>query len=75
MHDPASVMVHRLNSIATYFAAYPREEAVAGIADHIRQFWEPRMRRQLFAYVDAGGAGLHELVFEAVPQLKPGQSQ
>lgn len=71
MSEHANIMVHRLNSIAAYFSAYPREEAVAGIADHIRQFWEPRMRRQLFEYVEGGGSGLHELVLEAVPLLKP----
>lgn len=63
------VMVHKANSIAQFFAAYPHEEAVTGVADHLRKFWEPRMRRQLFAYIDAGGAGLHALVPEAARRL------
>lgn len=70
MEEP--LMVHKLNAIAAYFAAYPHDEAVAGVADHIRQFWEPRMRRQLFAYLEAGGAGLHELVLEAGRRLQEG---
>ena len=64
-------MVHRANSIAQFFASYPREEAVAGVAKHLQQFWEPRMRRQLHAYIADGGAGLHELVPEAAARLTP----
>jgi formate dehydrogenase subunit delta len=63
-------MVHNANQIALFFAAYPHEEAVAGVADHLKRFWEPRMKRQIIAYVEAGGAGLHELVPEAVRRLE-----
>jgi formate dehydrogenase subunit delta len=63
-------MVHMANQIALFFAAYPREEAIAGVADHLRKFWEPRMRRQLLDYTRQGGAGLHELVLEAAKRLK-----
>ncbi len=66
-------MVHNANQIALYFAAYPREEAIAGVADHVKKFWERRMLNQLFGYVDKGGTGLHELVLEAVKQLRPAQ--
>jgi formate dehydrogenase subunit delta len=66
--DPAN-MVHKANQIALFFASYPRDEAVAGVADHLQKFWEPRMRRQIIDYVAAGGAGLHELVPEAVSRL------
>jgi formate dehydrogenase subunit delta len=59
------VMVHKANSIAQFFAAYPREEAIEGVAGHLQRFWEPRMRRQLLEYVAGGGSGLHELVLEA----------
>ncbi|HUC61047.1 MAG TPA: formate dehydrogenase subunit delta, partial [Alphaproteobacteria bacterium] len=59
-------MVHMANQIALYFASYPKDEAVAGIADHLKKFWEPRMRRQIVDYVAAGGQGLHALVPDAV---------
>lgn len=64
------VMVHKANSIATFFAAYPHDEAVAGVADHLRKFWEPRMRRQLTEYLAQGGGGLHPLVPEAAKRLE-----
>jgi formate dehydrogenase subunit delta len=62
-------MLHKANSIAAFFAAYPHDEAVAGIKDHILKFWEPRMRKQLLAYVAEGGNGLHSLVLEAAQGL------
>ncbi|MFS8980132.1 formate dehydrogenase subunit delta [Cupriavidus necator] len=43
-----------------------REEAVSDIAEHIKRFWEPRMRRTLLGHVDAeAGSGLLEIVQEA----------
>lgn len=61
-------MVHMANQIAQFFAAYPRAQAVDGIADHLRKFWAPRMRRQLLECAADQGAGLHELVREAIKQ-------
>lgn len=62
-------MVHMANQIALFFASYPREDAIAGVAGHLRKFWEPRMRKQIIEYVAQGGAGLHELALEAVKRL------
>jgi formate dehydrogenase subunit delta len=61
-------LIHMANRIGDFFQALPdRDEALAGIADHIRKFWDPRMRRQLYAALDAGeGAQLHEIVRAAV---------
>ena len=63
-------MVHMANQIALFFASYPREEAIASVTDHFKKYWEPRMRKQIIAYVAGGGGGLHELAFEAVKHLK-----
>jgi formate dehydrogenase subunit delta len=62
-------MVHMANQIALFFAGYPKEEAVASVTDHLKKFWEPRMRRQIIQYVASGGEGLHELVRESVKRL------
>ncbi len=51
-------LVRMANQIAGFFDSYPREKAVAGIADHIRSFWDPRMRAQYIEYVKSSGAGL-----------------
>ena len=63
-------LIHDANEIAKYFAAYPREEAVAGIADHIKKFWDPRMRAELKTMLAANEAALHALVKEAAARLK-----
>jgi formate dehydrogenase subunit delta len=62
-------MVHMANQIAQFFASYPHDEAVAGVTDHFKSFWEPRMRKQIIEYVGEGGQGLHELALEAVKRL------
>jgi formate dehydrogenase subunit delta len=63
-------MVHMANQIALFFASYPHDKAVAGVADHLDKFWERRMKDQLLAYVAGGGEGLHALALEAVTHLK-----
>ncbi len=62
-------MVHNANQIAAFFSSYPREEAVAAVEDHLRKFWEPRMRIQIREYAAAGGAGLTELAGAAIRRL------
>ena len=63
-------MVHMANQIAHFFAAYPRKQAVEGVADHLKKFWDPRMRKEIEAYVTKGGQGLDTLVVEAVKHLQ-----
>jgi formate dehydrogenase subunit delta len=63
-------MVRMANQIADYFKSYPEKEALEGITEHINKFWEPRMRRGFFACVDAGGAGMHDLVKKAAATIK-----
>jgi formate dehydrogenase subunit delta len=65
----AERLVHMANQIADFFAAYPREQAVAGVTDHLLKFWDPRMRRTIRDPVQAGGAGLRDIALEAVRRL------
>ena len=67
----AERLVQMANDIGHFFAAEPqRSDAVAGIANHIQRFWDPRMRRQILAHLEAGGTGLEELPREALASLK-----
>ncbi|RDS99709.1 formate dehydrogenase [Burkholderia contaminans] len=46
-------LIDMANQIGAFFESMPdRDEALTGIADHIRRFWEPRMRRALLAALD-----------------------
>lgn len=58
-------IIRMANQIATFMESKPRDEGLAGLAGHINDYWEPRMRIQLFAVIEAGGAGLNPLVLEA----------
>jgi formate dehydrogenase subunit delta len=63
-------LVYMANQIATFFRSAPREEAVASTLDHMRKFWEPRMRWQIVAHLGAGhGIGLNEIARAAVERL------
>jgi len=63
----ADKLVKMANEIASFFEADPdRAVALEGIASHLKRFWEPRMLRELVAWIDAGGAGARESVVEAV---------
>ena len=62
-------LVYMANQIGKFFVAQGEAEAVAGIANHLQKFWDPRMRRAIFAHLDAGGAGLDPLVKRAVQSL------
>ena len=61
-------LIHMANQIGEFFEAMPdREEALLGIADHLHNFWEPRMRSQLLDYVDAeNGKDLKPIVLSAI---------
>lgn len=62
-------MIHMANQIAAFFETQPAD-AAAAVADHLRKFWEARMKDQLFAYVDKGGKGLNDSVIAAVAELR-----
>lgn len=64
-------LVKMANDIGNYFDAEPdRESAIEGIAEHIRKFWDPRMRAQIAAHLDNGGAGMNDSVKSAVSRLR-----
>lgn len=66
----ADKITRMANQIAAFMASKPHAEGVAGLAAHINDFWEPRMRRQLFALLDAGAEGFSPLVLEAAAQIR-----
>jgi formate dehydrogenase subunit delta len=64
-------LVRMANDIGNFFKAEPdRAVAVDGVALHLKRFWDPRMRKEIVAYVDRGGAELMDLVREAVLKLR-----
>ena len=68
--DGNARLIRMANQIGTFFLSKPHEEGVAGVAEHINKFWEPRMRRQFLAIIEAGGEGLKPIVLEAAPSVR-----
>lgn len=66
----ADKLTYMANQIAKFMESKPHDEGVSSLASHINDFWEPRMRTQFFAMIDAGGTGLRPLVLEAVPLIR-----
>ena len=63
-----SQLIYMANQIARNLAAQGEAVAVAQTAQHIRDFWDPRMK----AAILANGEGLEPLARAAVEQLRAG---
>ena len=59
------------NDIAAFWDAEAGEGAAEGVRSHISRFWEPRMRREIIAHVQKGGAGLTPTARSAIEKLAP----
>jgi formate dehydrogenase subunit delta len=64
-------LVKMANEIGGFFEQIPdRNEAVTSIAAHLKNFWEPRMRREIIAYARLGEGELKPIVREAILTLE-----
>ncbi|HLX38240.1 MAG TPA: formate dehydrogenase subunit delta [Candidatus Binataceae bacterium] len=65
-------LIKMANEIGVFFeGATDRKEAIASIATHLKNFWEPRMRKQIIEYARAGDGELSAIAREAVLTLEP----
>lgn len=63
-------LVQMANQISQFFESQPdHAEAVSGVTDHLRRFWDPRMRKEIIAHAEAGGTHLRPLALEAITRL------
>jgi len=62
-------LVYMANQIGTYFASQHGTDPAVGITDHLRKFWDPRMRKEIIAHAGRGGEGLDPVVLRAVRTL------
>lgn len=63
-------LVYMANQIGSAFNHQSDDEAIASVAQHIKLYWDPRMRAAIFAHADAGGQGLKPRVLQAIRMLK-----
>jgi formate dehydrogenase subunit delta len=66
MHDDN--LKRMANQIGLFFESMPnRDEALHGIAKHLKNFWDPRMRKAFLHQVDEPNPqGISEIVLAAV---------
>ena len=63
-------LVAMANDIAAFFDGdTDKAAATEGVRSHIAKFWEKRMRREIIAHVEAGGAGLAPTASAAIKLL------
>ncbi|RFB79643.1 formate dehydrogenase subunit delta [Methylovirgula sp. 4M-Z18] len=66
----AEKLVYMANQITAFFRTQPHDDAVVGIAEHLKKFWNPVMLRDMDAHIAKGGEGLDPLALEAFQKLR-----
>lgn len=59
-------LVRMANQIADFFNSYPHDHAVEGVARHVQDFWDPRMKADIKSAMAAGDIGLKPLAREGL---------
>ena len=63
-------LVTMANDIANFFrGASDPGAGPRNVADHLRRYWDPRMRKQIISHYHAGGTGLSDLARAGVGLL------
>ena len=62
-------LVMMANQIAKNLAIRGEENAIVSTAEHIKKFWDPRMRKAILEHLKTGGGGLQPLAKRAIEKL------
>jgi len=54
-------LVAMANEIAAFFAGEDSDKAAENVANHLRRYWDPRMRKQIVEHAGDGGEGLSQV--------------
>jgi formate dehydrogenase subunit delta len=71
--NSAAKLAYMANQISKFFASQGEGVAVRGTAEHIKKFWDPRMREAILRHLAAGGKGLDPIARHAVERLQDSQ--
>jgi formate dehydrogenase subunit delta len=69
MSNTGTKLVYMANQIGDFFKSYPHDQAVKGISEHIKKFWDPRMLKQIYAIIQQPDSGLRPNALEALQIL------
>jgi formate dehydrogenase subunit delta len=67
---PSDKLVTMANQIGKAFRSQGEKAAVKSTAEHIRKFWDPRMRATILHHLADGGAGLDPVARRAIETLQ-----
>ncbi|MGQ0673404.1 MAG: formate dehydrogenase subunit delta [Hyphomicrobium sp.] len=67
--QPAEKLVMMANQIARNLAVQGEERAIALTAEHIRKFWDPRMRAKIVVHFEGGANGLNPIALRAIETI------
>ena len=59
-------LVDMVNEIAAFFAGEDPNAAAPNVANHLRRYWDPRMRKQITEHARSGGSGLSQAAKQGV---------
>jgi formate dehydrogenase subunit delta len=62
-------LVYMANQMQDFFKSYPHDQAVKGIQEHVKKFWDPRMLKQAYEIIQKPGHGLRPEALEALQNL------
>ncbi|MCW2520415.1 MAG: formate dehydrogenase [Mycobacterium sp.] len=68
VHDAAEIRL--INQVVIHFGYLPEDQAVTEVAEHVRKFWDPRMKRRLFDLVDSEAGQLEPVALAAAALLR-----
>ena len=66
----APTEIRMINSIAAHFGYLRTEQAATAVADHIRKFWDPRMKQRLLLLVASDTRDLDPVAVAAAALLR-----
>jgi formate dehydrogenase subunit delta len=65
------LLISMANQISDFFNGASPESAPRDVANHLKRYWDPRMRTQIIQYFEERhGSGLSDIALGAIAQLK-----
>ena len=68
LNAPAEIRM--INNIAAHFGYLRAEQAATAVAEHIKRFWDPRMKQRLLLLVDTDTTDLDPVAVTAAALLR-----
>jgi len=63
-------LVYMANQISKFFRSQGEEAAVKSSAEHLKKFWDPRLRASILQYLANDGDGLEPIARQTVEKLQ-----